>query len=48
LDVLKARMPSYTTEIFDLDCGVVWDNPPPQIEQLAFMTSADSQILEAT
>lgn len=48
LGLLKARLGSYTTEIFDLDCGVVWEDPPPDIAQLAFMTSADSQMLEAT
>ena len=44
IDVLKSRMGEYTTDLLHLDCGEVWDNAPPEIEALAFMTSADAQV----
>lgn len=36
IDALKDRMGEYTTDMLDLNCGEVWDEPPPDVEALAF------------
>ena len=40
IDALKKRMGTYTTEIFDLNCGEIWNDPPPEIAALAFFPPA--------
>lgn len=41
IDALKQRMSEYTTEIHYLHCGEVWNDPPPEIEFLAFALPGD-------
>lgn len=37
IELLKSRMDSWTTDIMDLDCGEVWEDPPPEVAALAFV-----------
>lgn len=49
LDALAARDLHGTMAIaLGLDCGEVWDDPPPEVAALAFLTKAEIQALKVS
>jgi hypothetical protein len=48
IDVLHTRNGGIAAVALDLNCGEVWDDAPPEIAALAFLTRVEIQALDTT
>lgn len=49
VDALKRHNPdAFGTETLDLNCGEVWDDPPPEVAALAFAMPGDAEVCHGT